>query len=61
MSPDEDSNGEDYGVVELHSFGRVSIPYQDEPLANAEQDVTFKEDRDGIPAHVLEERFAKGV
>ena len=26
-SPDGNSNGEDYGVVELHSFGRASIPY----------------------------------
>ncbi|CAB4028332.1 Hypothetical predicted protein, partial [Paramuricea clavata] len=59
LSADESSNGENYGVVDMHPDGNA--PYQDEPLAIVGQDYNFRfeEDRDGISPETLEARFTK--
>ena len=59
LSADDSSNGENYGVVDMHPDGNA--PYQDEPLAIVGQDYDFRfeEDRDGISPETLEARFTK--
>ncbi|CAB4042141.1 Hypothetical predicted protein [Paramuricea clavata] len=59
LSADESSNGENYGVVDMHPDSNA--PYQDEPLAIVGQDYDFRfeEDRDGISPETLEARFTK--
>jgi hypothetical protein len=59
LSANESSNGENYGVVDMHPDGNA--PYQDEPLAIVGQDCDFRfeEDRDGISPETLEARFTK--
>ena len=61
LSAEESSNGEDFGVVDMHPDGNA--PYQDEPLAIAgqEYELNFEEDKDGIPAETLEARFTKRI
>ena len=55
----ESSNSEDFDVVDMHPNGNA--PYQDEPLAVAGQEyiLNFEEDKDGIPAEMLEARYTK--
>ncbi len=56
----ESSNGEDFDV-DMHP--NCNAPYQDEPLAVAGQEyvLNFEEDKDGIPAEMLEARYTKVI